>query len=169
MSAAAIQRAVALFDPIWDLLLVSKYRAPEEGDQSVRPKSCQYVRQGRDWCMPRLRTPIQITLSGDERMELERRARALTASHRSVVRAKVILLLSVGETVSDVARTVGYRRRIVRKWAWRFVEKRLEGLEDLPRSGCPARFSPSGSRSSNQVGVRAARPGRAFAIAVDVR
>src|SRR5687767_10978746 len=119
--------------------------------------------------MPRLRTPIRITLSEDERLELERRARALTATHRSVVRAKVILLLSEGMTVSDVARTVGYRRRIVRKWAWRFVEKRLKGLEDLPRSGCPARFSPSGSRPSNQVGVRAAGPRRTFAFAVDVR
>jgi len=53
----------------------------------------------------------------------------------------MILLLSKGESFSEVSRSVGKARRIVYKWANRFLEKRMAGLQDLPRSGRPARFS----------------------------
>lgn len=92
--------------------------------------------------MPAVRTPIKIELSEDERAELERIANSHTAQHRYVVRAKTILLLSSGSTVSAVSRAVGRQRRIVREWAKRFKHKRLKGLHDLPRSGRPALFSP---------------------------
>lgn len=87
-------------------------------------------------------TPIRIALSDPERHELERMARGSAVAHRAVVRAKVILLMAAGETVSEVARRAGRERRIVRKWADRFVRKRLRGLDDAQRSGRPAHFSP---------------------------
>ena len=59
-----------------------------------------------------------------------------------MIRARTILLLATGKPLSAVAREVGRQRRIVRKWAVRFVRKRLPGLEDAPRSGRPPRFSP---------------------------
>jgi transposase len=54
----------------------------------------------------------------------------------------LILLLASGATVSAVSKEVRLARRIVMKWAERFLRKRLNGLEDAPRSGRPARFPP---------------------------
>lgn len=88
------------------------------------------------------KTPIRIELATDERTALERMARSLAVAHREVVRAQTILLLAEGMTVSAVGRRVGLARRIVCKWADRFIRKRLAGLDDAPRSGCPPRFSP---------------------------
>jgi predicted transcriptional regulator len=102
------------------------------------------------------KTPICIELTAEERAELECRSRALRAPHRAVVRAKAILLLAAGQTVSSVAREVGRERRHVRKWASRFERKRLQGLEDAPHSGRPARFSPRGGDTLGQAGLRAA-------------
>jgi hypothetical protein len=103
------------------------------------------------------RTPIRIDLTTEERAELERRTRSLTQPHRVVVRAKVILGLAADSSVSAIAREVGLQRRIVRKWATRFVGKRLNGLDDEPRSGRPPLFSPRRRPLSGEVGLRAAR------------
>jgi transposase len=88
------------------------------------------------------KTPIRIELAEDEREILEHVARSFAAPHRDVVRAQVILSLANGMSVSAVGRQVGLARRIVCKWADRFIRKRLLGLDDAPRSGRPPRFSP---------------------------
>jgi winged helix-turn helix protein len=90
------------------------------------------------------KTPIRIVLSKEERDVLEDVARSFGLPHRDVLRAKVILLLADGTPVSEVGRRVELQRRIVRKWADRFVRKRLRGLDDAPRRGRPPLFSPSG-------------------------
>ena len=99
------------------------------------------------------KTPIRIALSGAERDELERLARGLRMPHRAVVRAQTILGLAAGTPLSAVARTVGRQRRIVRKWATRFVRHRLGGLADAPRSGRPPRFPPGGGDVLGQARV----------------
>src|SRR6266545_1728278 len=103
--------------------------------------------------MARAQTAIRIVLSEDERDDLERLARSQAAPHRSVVRARTVLLLTSGRSIGAVAREVGRDRKVVRKWAKRFIRKRLRGLEDLPRSGRPARFSPQRRRRTGQAGV----------------
>jgi hypothetical protein len=106
--------------------------------------------------MPSNTTPIRLELSREEREELEHRARTLTAPYRQVIRAKIVLLLADGTTVSSVSRKVARRRDIVRKWAWRFQKLRLAGLDDAPGRGRKARFSPCGRDASDQAGLRAA-------------
>ncbi len=101
-------------------------------------------------------TKIRIELSEGERAELERWGRSLAGPHRKVVRARTILLLAAGETVSAVSRKVGRQRKHVRKWAQRFLRKRLRGLDDEPRSGRPPVFSPRGGDDLGEAGVRAA-------------
>lgn len=108
------------------------------------------------WMFGMWQTDLRIELTEDERHELERLDRSLTAPHRAVVRARTILLLAGGVSVSAVARQVGRGRRIVRKWGVRFRKKRLCGLLDLHRSGRPPRFSPRGRRASGEARVRAA-------------
>jgi hypothetical protein len=103
-----------------------------------------------------LPTPIHIELTDEERIELERMARGQALPHRTVVRAQVILAFADRKPVSAIARQVGRQRRIVRKWAERFVRKRLRGLNDAPRSGRPARFSPSRRAAPGEAGLRAA-------------
>jgi DNA-directed RNA polymerase sigma subunit (sigma70/sigma32) len=101
-------------------------------------------------------SPICIKLTAEEKLVLEQVARSLTAAYRDVIRAKTVLLLAEDYTLTAVARMVGRQRRIVRKWAWRFLDKRLKGLLDAPRSGRPPRFSPRSRGASDQAGLRAA-------------
>lgn len=102
------------------------------------------------------KTQLRIVLTQEERSTLQTIARSTALEHRSVIRAKLVLLLAEGHTLSEVGRQVGLERRIVRKWAHRFVRKRLKGLEDLPRSGRPARFSPRSGAVPGEAGMRAA-------------
>lgn len=102
------------------------------------------------------KTPIHLELTQEERLELESRARGQRAAHRDVVRAKVILLIADGHTLSSVARQVSKQRKIVRKWAERFSKKRIEGLVDKPGRGRVPVFSPGGGHAPGQARLRAA-------------
>ena len=99
------------------------------------------------------KTPIRIELTSDEREILEQVARAYAMPHRDVVRAQAILALAEGKSVSAVGRQVGLARRIVCKWADRFIRKRLRGLDDAPRSGRPPRFSPDRCNAPGEARV----------------
>lgn len=88
------------------------------------------------------RTAIRIELTAEERAELVQRARAQCRAHRCVVRAKIILALADGATLTEVARRVGRARRIVRHWGRAFMRQRVPGLDDAARSGRPPTFSP---------------------------
>jgi len=79
------------------------------------------------------KSSIHIKLTNEERFEPERRARSLTAPHRIVVRAKVILMLAEGQSISGTAVQVGRGRRIVHKWAKRFVRKPTGPANHLKR------------------------------------
>jgi transposase len=97
------------------------------------------------------KSPIRIILTDEERRELERICRAHTASQREVTRARIVLRLDDGASLSRVAGEVGRQRCVVRKWANRFTRKRLRGLVDAPRSGRPARFSPQSRDPSGEA------------------
>jgi hypothetical protein len=100
--------------------------------------------------------PLKVVLDRDQRIVLEDIARAMMLPHRDVVRARTILMLANGVSQAEVARRVGLRRRIVRKWAERFVERGLLGLNDAPRSGRPPRFSPDRGDAPGQARLRVA-------------
>lgn len=106
--------------------------------------------------MPRAVSPNRIELTDDERETLQVIARGQALPHRAVVRAKAILLLAGGRSVGGTARDLGLKRDTVMRWAGRFVKKRLRGLDDLARSGRPARFSPLNRDADRQAGLRAA-------------
>lgn len=87
-----------------------------------------------------MRTPL--VLSPEERSELERRERAPSSQCRHVLRAGIILRAAQGLDNSEVGRLLGVERKTVGKWRGRFVKRRLEGLEDAPRSGRPSKLGP---------------------------
>ena len=102
------------------------------------------------------KAPLKVVVDREQRMVLEEIARTMTYAYRDVIRARTILLLADGVSQVEAARRVGLRRRIVRKWAERFVERGLLGLNDAPRSGRPPRFSPDRGSASGQARLRAA-------------
>jgi CRP-like cAMP-binding protein len=106
---------------------------------------------------PKLKkAPLKVVLDREQRMVLEEIARTMTYPYRDVIRARTILSLADGVSQAEVARRVGLRRRIVRKWAERFVDRGLLGLNDAPRSGRPPRFSPDRGNTFGQTRLRAA-------------
>ncbi len=91
--------------------------------------------------MPR-NSPYVIDLTPAERTELEAEARRYTSPYRDVLRAKLILYAAQGLANAEIAARLDTPRQIVSKWRKRFFDDRLRGLEELPRGGRPARFSP---------------------------
>lgn len=102
------------------------------------------------------KSPIRIELTLEERTELAARARSHLMSHRDVLRAKIILLLADGCSLSSVERQVGKTRKIVRKWGERFIKKRLEGLRDKSGRGRAPVFSPGRRGTPGEARLRAA-------------
>ena len=91
--------------------------------------------------MPR-QSPYDIKLSKAERAELMGRSRSYTSRYRDAIRAKIVLLASQGMANDLIAAKLDTPRQIVSKWRRRFHVQRLAGLEEQPRGGRPARFSP---------------------------
>jgi len=92
--------------------------------------------------MPR-KSPYKIALTQEEKIRLESMVRKYTLPYYNVVRAKIVLLAAKGIDNKEIGRRLELPREIVSKWRRRFFEKRLEGLEDLPRRGRPPDFPPS--------------------------
>ncbi len=93
--------------------------------------------------MPRS-SPLTVRLSPHERAALEGRARRYSLPYREVIRAKIVLMASEDVPVEEIARRLDTPREVVWKWRKRFLEEGLPGLEERPRRGRPAVFSPSG-------------------------
>jgi transposase len=91
--------------------------------------------------MPR-RSPYRVVLSAAQRSKLETLARAYTSPYRDVIRAKIALYAADGMDNDEIGARLDTARQIVSKWRKRFFEEGFGGLEERPRHGRPARFSP---------------------------
>jgi CRP-like cAMP-binding protein len=80
------------------------------------------------------KTSLTIRLTPVERRTLLTWQRA-TVPAGLARRARIILLLADGVTITDIAATVGMSRRHTYKWIQRFVQEGLEGLHDKPGPG----------------------------------
>jgi hypothetical protein len=105
--------------------------------------------------MPLMKTSIRIELDDVTRKILQEIADAQSLAYRDVVRAKMILLVADGVSLSEVGRRFETPRRIVRKWAERFQRLGLRGLNDADRSGRPPLFSPDRGHVPGEARVRA--------------
>jgi hypothetical protein len=101
-----------------------------------------------------------IELSADERDELERRAREVTAPWRDVQRARMILYAAEGMADIEIAARLDCHPDSVSGRRRRFCGEGLDGLQDKPRAGRPRRFPPGAGRRGRRGGVRAAGPPR---------
>src|SRR4051795_989473 len=103
------------------------------------------------------KSSLTITLTAEDRAEVERWQRATTGPAGLARRGRILLLLQEGQTLKEAARLGGMSVRHVRKWAERFRAHGLAGLRDKPRPGRKPVFSPRGRVAPGQDGLRAAR------------
>jgi Winged helix-turn helix len=79
------------------------------------------------------KTSFTIRLTSAQRQTLLTWQRATTVPAGLARRARLILLLADGMTITNAADTVGLSRRHSYKWIQRFVQEDVEGLHDKPR------------------------------------
>ena len=102
--------------------------------------------------MPRGRTTaLTIRLTPAQRQTLLAWERSTTIPAGLARRARMVLLLTEGMTLTDIATTVGISRRFVYKWVQRFLEQGLEGLHDKPRSHRRIEPGQAGMTDHNDV------------------
>lgn len=99
------------------------------------------------------KSPYPIELSDEEGAVIERRARSSNAPFRQVMRARIVLYLAEGLDNSSIASRLDVSRSFVSELRKRFFKERLQALEERPRSGRPARFSPRRGGLDQSSGV----------------
>jgi transposase len=90
-------------------------------------------------------------LSGEECEVLGRLVRRSKVAQRTALRARIVLACAGGADNNAVAADLNVRPSTVGKWRQRFVERRLDGLLDEPRSGAPRKVT---DRRVEEVVVR---------------
>ena len=83
------------------------------------------------------RPVAEIELDKEERKFLEELARRRSAPINEVRRAKAILMMAEGKANTEIAAGMGFCNATVGTLRKRFLQMRLEGLSDMPRSGPP--------------------------------
>ena len=81
------------------------------------------------------RTSLTIRLTPAERLTLLAWQRSTTIPAGLARRARLLLLLADGMTITQAAAAVGLSRRHTYKWIQRFMQAGLEGLVDKPGRG----------------------------------
>lgn len=78
-----------------------------------------------------------LTLSDEERAELTSLTMRRKTAQALALRARIVLTCAEGGQNKEAAAKLGLDRSTVGKWRRRFVERRVDGLHDEPRSGAP--------------------------------
>ena len=81
-------------------------------------------------------------LTPEEYTSLRQQAHSRTAPARMVERARIIWLAQQGRRVSAIVAALRLNHKTVRRWLTHFNEHGLAGLEDQPRTGRPATYTP---------------------------
>jgi transposase len=78
-----------------------------------------------------------LVLSDEERAELTSLAARRNTAQALALRARIVLRCAAGVENQKVAADLRIDKTTVGKWRRRFVERRIDGLRDEPRSGAP--------------------------------
>src|SRR5215212_2333930 len=73
---------------------------------------------------------VEITLTGEERAQLEAWARRRRTAQALAQRSRIVLAGADGLKNTEIAERLGVGRPMVTKWRNRFAEQRLDGLLD---------------------------------------
>jgi transposase-like protein len=84
-----------------------------------------------------VRRRAPLILSDDERAELRSLTMRRKTAQALALRARIVLTCAESGQNKEVAAELGLDRQTVGKWQRRFVERRVAGPDDEPRSGAP--------------------------------
>ena len=98
-----------------------------------------------------------VSVTAKQRKELDFLLRRPSIAAGLARRARAILLLADGNSVSATGRLVAMQRRHLYKWIDRFRQQGVAGLSDAKRTGRPPVFSPRCRDSSGQDRLRTSR------------
>ena len=98
-----------------------------------------------------------LELTSDEKEQLETWVRRRKSAQGLALRSQIVLACATGLTNKEVAAQLGVSMPTVGKWRSRFIDSRLDGLVDEPRSGSQTHdHRPTGrGRGRRDVGVDA--------------
>jgi len=105
------------------------------------------------WVMARPK--LALTLSAEQRAELNRLIKAPSTPQKIVRRARIIRLAAEGHDNQKIAGELETSHVTVGLWRQRFVDLGLAGLEEAPRSGRPAEI---GTAQINKVLAEVVQP-----------
>src|SRR5664279_3025125 len=96
-----------------------------------------------------------LELTSDEKEQLERWVRRRKSAQGLALRSQIVLSCATGLTNKEVAAQLGISMPTVGKWRSRFIDSRLDGLVDEPRSGRKPTITAEqvGGRGRRDVGV----------------
>jgi len=86
---------------------------------------------------------MALTLTADERTELQQRTRSRKIRAEDARRAQVILMLAAGESFTTIAAAVGCYPAYIARWKDRFETERLAGLRAKYRGQPPTVRTPA--------------------------
>src|SRR5881396_1200357 len=86
---------------------------------------------------------MALTLTTNERTELERRVRSLKIRSEDARRARVILMLANGDSYSTIEATVPCFRDYINRWRRRFLIDRVDGLQPRYKGQPPTVLTPA--------------------------
>ncbi|MBA3283488.1 MAG: IS630 family transposase [Nitrosopumilus sp.] len=84
---------------------------------------------------------IKVKLTQTELLALQAIVRSTKVEKRIAERAKIILSWYNGSSFVETKKELGVSEVIINKWRKRFLQDRMNGLKDAPRSGKPAIYS----------------------------
>ncbi len=97
---------------------------------------------------------IKISLTSEQRETLESLLRRQKTPVGLAKRTRAVLLIAEGERFRQTSERVGLGERHLRKWARRFAEQGIAGLQDRLRPGRVPVFSPSSGVVSGEGRLR---------------
>src|SRR5487761_689735 len=86
-----------------------------------------------------------LSVSPEQRGELDRLARSTSAPHRTVLQAKVLLLAAEGVANYEIARRVGVSSNSVRSWRRRFEAEGVSGVGRIEKGRGRRSWLPEGT------------------------
>lgn len=111
--------------------------------------------------MPKI---IRVSLTPQQRIELNQRSRARQLSPRMRDRLEMVRLSDMGQSVRQIAQALDVHEATVRKYLKRFVSQGgdFEALADAPIPGRPPVLTDEYMRSLEQMLDQSAREGRTW-------
>jgi transposase len=91
--------------------------------------------------MPKGRPVAVVTITREQRAQLESWSRRPKTTQALALRSRIILLAAEGQSSTAIAQQLATSGHTVGKWRQRFLEAGLDGLLDEPRPGTPRKLS----------------------------